>query len=145
MGKIIIEGNDIPEGETEQVVRRVKNALAREFEGSAITDEIDEEGNASLEIDADWVAEETVKEQERLKQKKKSDKEVQDYDEQVMELVNKIPDSSLPSLCQLLPPDMRLTKKYSMALETLERKKAELESELEENPSSKIYGRGRTF
>ncbi len=134
-----------PAGEDKTVfLQRVAQALRGEF-GSSATVKVDDEESEVEIIDKDWVAEEESKEEERLKQKKKSDEERRNYDEAIMEIVNKIPDSSLSTLCQLLPPDMRLAKKYEMILEETERKKAELESEFKENLSSKIYGRENSY
>jgi len=101
MSKIIIEGNDIPEGETEEVVRRVKNALAQEFEGATISDGIDKEGNATLEIDADWVAEETKKEEVKRLQKEVDKNNIEINSLEARELAKSIPDADLPSHVQL--------------------------------------------
>jgi vacuolar-type H+-ATPase subunit I/STV1 len=143
MGKIIIEGNDIPEGETEEVVRRVKNALAQEFEGSTITDEMDKEGNATLEIDAEWTAEETAKEEERKRQRAEDKKAINEFSERARELAKQIPDADLPSEVQLYSEVRKYDYKIQLATEKL------AEKELAEggSPSDRvrIYGRGSAY
>jgi len=136
---------DIPDGvDIESAKREVSAHLGKI--GRVTTDEdVSEEGSAQDGITKDWLSKEQAKEAERLRQKKKSDEERRNYDEEILELVNKIPDSSLSTLCQCLPPEMRLAKKYEMMVEEVERKKAELESDSEETPASKIYGRGNSY